>query len=206
MKPFLFAITLILLGSGAAHAQFTFGVKGGLNTQVNKPGGLNVNLMDTAYVLGLGDAKFGQQIGAYVRIGKGFWIQPEVMFNSNQQSFTLDSPLGQVVKNEKYQYLDLPVMLGVGSGFLKFQAGAVGHYFLNSTSELKEFNEYRAKFRQFTWGWQAGLNIGFDKFAIDLRYEGNFSNLGEHIYIDGQQYKFDKSPARVLASVQVGLY
>lgn len=206
MKPLLFAIALILFSSSVAHAQFTFGVKGGLNTQVNKPGGINVNFMDTAYVLGLGDAKFGQQIGAYVRIGKGFWVQPEVMFNSNQQSFTLDSPLGQVVKNEKYQFLDLPVMLGVGSGFLKFQAGAVGHYYLSSTSELKEFSEYRAKFKQFTWGWQAGLNIGFEKFAIDLRYEGNFSNIGDHIYIGDQQYNFDKSPARVLASVQIGLY
>lgn len=206
MKNLLFAIVLFFAAGSAAHAQVSFGLRGGFNTQVNKPGGLNISLADTSYLLGIGDAKFGTQIGAYVRLGGGVWIQPEVMFNSNQQSFTLDSPDGLKVFNEKYQYLDLPVMVGIGKGLFKVQAGPVGHYYLNSMSEFAEFSEYRSKFEQFSWGWQAGLNLGFEKFALDLRYEGNFNKLGDHIYLGGQQYKFTKSPARVLASVQIGLY
>ncbi len=207
MKNLIFAILALFLANTAQAQFFGLGLKAGLNTQINHPDDITIgNGGDPNLNFGVDGRNFGTQIGGYMRFGKRFFVQPEVLFNSNKIDYKIgESGVGEVIKNEKYQYLDIPVLMGVKLGPLRLQAGPVSHYFLKSTSELTDFKGYEARFKQMTWGWQGGLNIGFKRISLDLRYEGNFSKQGDHITFFGDQYHFSDSPARFIVGLNFAI-
>ena len=206
MKNLVFAFLCLLLANTAQAQFFSLGLKGGLNTQLNHPNDITIGGGDSSYSLGADGRKFGTQFGAYMRFGNRIFIQPEVLFNSNKTDYKIgESSVGEVIKNEKYQFLDIPVLMGVKLGPVRLQAGPVGHYFLNAKSELTDFKGYEARFKQMTWGWQGGLNVGFKRLSLDLRYEGNFSKQGNHITFFGDQYHFSDSPARLIVGLNFAL-
>lgn len=206
MKNLFAAAAMLLLFSFTAQAQFSFGLKGGVNTQFAKPKDILVGGGDSTINFGVEKFKFGTQFGAYMRIGGKVFLQPEMTFNSNKTDFRVrKNNIGDVVKNERYQYLDIPVLLGFTTGPLRFMGGPVGHVFLNSSSELIDFKEYDAKFKQMTWGWQAGLTLGTGRFSFDLRYEGNFNKQGDHVTFFGDKYNFSNNPQRIILGVNVAI-
>jgi hypothetical protein len=206
MKQLIFAL-FCLFATSHAHAQFfSMGLKAGMNTQLNHPEDINIGGGDNGFQLGLDGRQFGTQFGGYLRFGKRLFVQPEVLFNSNRVDYVIgESSVGEVVRNEKYQYLDIPVLLGAKLGPVRLQAGPVGHYFLNATSELTDIDGYEARFKQMTWGWQGGLNIGFKRLSLDFRYEGNFNKLGDHMTFFGDQYHFSDAPARFIVGLNFAL-
>lgn len=205
MRHAILIVSALLLCNLAQAQFFALGLKGGVNTQINKPDDILVS-GDTSFNLGVKDFKFGTQFGAFIRIGNKMFFQPELIFNSNRTDFQVGtSSVGEVVKTERYQFLDLPLMVGVKTGPIRINAGPVGHYFLNNNSELKDVKGYSDKFKQMTWGWQAGITIGTGRFSADLRYEGNFSKSGDHINFFGKPYHFSNNPARFILGVNIAL-
>lgn len=202
MKKYALFLGMIALAT-MAHSQIRFGVKGGLVTSsLNQE---NLAILDqggvTRLKLALEDANYGINFGLLIRaeLGNGF-LQPEINFRSNSVDFTLDD-LGQPgtpgdVLKESYQYFDIPVMLGFRLGPLRFQGGPQGNFFLNSTSDLFDFEDYDQNFKDFTVGYVIGGGIDIWNLMIDLRYQGNFSNFGDHITFFGKQYEFDQNPAQ----------
>lgn len=206
MKNLIFALCCLLFATHAQAQFFSIGLKGGLNTQINHPEDITIGGGDSSFLLGLNGRQFGTQFGAYMRFGNKFFVQPEVLFNSNRTDYKIgESSAGEVIKNEKYQFLDIPVLVGAKLGPVRLQVGPVGHYFLKSTSELTDFEGYEARFKQMTWGWQGGLNIGFKRVSLDFRYEGNFSKLGDHITFFGDPYNFSDTPARFIVGLNFAI-
>lgn len=205
MKNLFFAISFLCCAV-AAQAQFSIGIKGGMNTQVNKPDDIVIGGGDTTFNLGVDKLKFGTQFGVYARFGNRVFFQPELIFNSNKTDYKIgESSVGEVIKNEKYQYLDIPLLLGFTAGPLRFHGGPVGHYYLSSKSELTDFDGFAARWKQMTWGWQAGLTIGTGRISADIRYEGNFTKQGDHITFFGDKYHFSNTPARLMVGVNIAL-
>lgn len=206
VKQLLFAAFAFLLSAPAQAQIFSFGIKGGLNSQINKPEDIFIGGNDNPFSLGVDNLKFGTQFGAYFRFGNRLFVQPEVLFNSNKTDYKIgESSVGDVILNEKYQYLDVPVLVGFKLGPVRVMGGPVGHYFLNSTSELTDFQGYEARFKQMTWGYQTGLNISFGRISLDARYEGNFSKFGDHMTFFGDQYQFSSTPARIIVGLNIAL-
>jgi hypothetical protein len=206
MKHYLFLVGFLAL-SLQVQAQISMGLKGGVNTQVKKPEDIIIQNGDTSYTFGVDRFKFGTQFGAYLRFGKKIYVQPEVLFNSNRTDFVFgESSVAEVVKTERYQYLDIPVLVGVSFGPLLLHAGPVGHYYLNSRSELTDLDGYEARFKQFTWGWQGGVTIGKGRLSADLRYEGNFNKQADHVTFFGDEYHFSTNPARFLLNLNFKLF
>ena len=211
-KIILFTLsTLLLLTlSVSGLAQLKLGVIGGISTS-DIPGEeliiLNQNDLD-AFKLSANEANYGFHFGIFLRgeIGN-FYIEPTLVFNSNSIDYKLEEIAGdqtiQSVKNESYQYLDMPLIFGLRYGILRIGAGPVGHVFIDSSSELFDVSGYKQKFDQMTWGWQANLGLDVWMIRLDLRYEGNFSKTGEHFEFFNHKYQFDKSPTRWIASVGV---
>lgn len=205
MKHLVIAFAL-LLGALQAHAQFAFGLKGGIQTITKSPHDINVGSSDTSFNFGVRDLKFGTQFGAWVRLGETIFIQPELLFNSNRTDFRIgETQATQIVFSEKYQNLDLPILVGFTAGAIRLYGGPVGHYFLNSNSELTDINGYKARWKQFTWGWQAGLTLGTGRISADVRYEGNFNKFGDHITFFGDEYHFSNSPSRLVLALNFAL-
>lgn len=205
MKNILVAF-LILFSAAVAQAQVAFGLKGGLQTLLKNPDDIVIGQPDTSFNFGVSDLKFGTQFGLWFRIGDAVFIQPELVFNSNRTDFRVgENSAGEIIRTEKYQNLDLPILVGFSAGPIRLHGGPVGHYFLKSTSELTDFNGYKARWNQFTWGWQAGMTIGTGRISADIRYEGNFNKFGDHVTFFGDQYNFANSPSRLILALNIAL-
>lgn len=202
----LLLVSILFCCAVAARAQFAFGIKGGFQTLTTSPDDITIGNGEDAFNFGVEDIKFGTQFGAWARIGRTVFIQPELVFNSNRTDFRIgETSAGEIVKSEKYQNLDIPILVGITAGPIRLHGGPVGHYFLNSSSELTDFDGYAERWKQFTWGWQAGLAIGTGRFSADIRYEGNFNKFGDHVTFFGDKYQFSNNPSRLVLALNIAL-
>ncbi len=208
MKTRSFLFCALLLTTTIATAQLKLGFKGGISTFSVSDESISILNQDgrEEFALLLQEADYGYHFGLWTQIKLGnFIIRPELLFNSNSVDFGIfdeDDPdiVGQVF-SEKYQYLDIPIMVGITAGPLRFNAGPVGHVFLNSVSDLIRFDDYDENFRALTVGWQGGLGLDVWKLTFDLRYEGNLNQFGDHIRFFGRDYSFSDRPSRIIASL-----
>lgn len=190
--------------SGSLFAQL--GIKGGFYTVQINPDDLNIFNPNTLrdFSFGVKEARYGFHIGALYKIRfDKFFLQPELLINSNTTTFTFKDLNVERQLEESYQYLDLPLMAGFDLGVLNLFGGPVAHYFVGSTSEFTdEFGDgYRQSWNDLAMGWQAGLSFDIGRFNIDLRYEGNFYRFGEHMVFFGEKYNFRDRPTRVITSL-----
>ena len=207
MKKYFLGI-FALCAAISLSAQVRFGLKAGLSSTEFKPEGLD--LLDQGGAkrleLALRDASYGLHFGVVIQANLGaFVLQPEFNFNSNTVEWEVTDVKTSGVTNqileEKFQYMDIPVLAGFRLGPLRLQAGPQGHVFVNSKSDLFKFNEYDQKFKDLTVSWIGGAGLDIWKLSVDLRYEGNFNNFGDHIRFAGREYAFSQSPSRWMASV-----
>lgn len=206
MKNRLIVCLILMMGALSVEAQLRVGLKVGISTtdiqgedlSILEPGG------GQRFRLALEEAKYGIHGGLVIRWKKNkFILQPEINFNSSTAEYQfedLQNPSNSGIKSEKYQNLDIPLLLGAKFGPLRLQAGPVGHVFINSVSDLSSVDGFKDRYESLTFGWQAGLGLDLWKFMLDLRYEGNFTKYGDHITFFGNDYNFDDRPARFLFS------
>lgn len=211
MKKLLLMFTaLLFLGQAEAQRKnFRAGLRFGVTTSDLQANSLMIkNAADLKDLrLDIVNANYGVQLGlfAQARIGKRFFIQPEVLFNTasvdyNLTDFSKASPDSKLLR-ETYNNLDIPIMTGLKFGPLRLQAGPVGHVFINSKSELLEVDGYEQKFAQTTWGYQAGVGLDLWKFVIDIKHEGSFQNAGDHISFFGRDYAFDTRQGKTVIAL-----
>jgi Outer membrane protein beta-barrel domain len=218
-KLFLILLCFTAVQVATTNAQtFKWGIRGGLSTPDIKPGDVDSILFERkttstridSFKLKVSDANYGYHFGVWGRLKiAGFYVQPEVLFNSSKVQYkigklrtptTLDS-----IKSETFQNLDIPVLVGTKLGSFRLSAGPVAHVRIGGTSDLTNAGDFSEKFKTATWGYQLGLGFDAGRVGIDLRYEGNGSNFGNHISIGGKPYEFSKAPARFIASVAIAL-
>lgn len=206
LKNFFVALSLLFL-STTLNAQFTAGIKGGLhNSLVNDGQAYTFNAEGVeALKLEFSEALYSFHGGLYAQAQLGkLIIRPELVYSSNKHAFLIEdlknmnSP--QIVE-ESYQQLDIPVLFGTKFGFVRLNAGPVGHLHLNDTSDLVDFEGYSSRFKEMTYGWQGGIGFDIKRFSLDVRYEGNFNKFGDHITIGDTDFNFDGQANRFLASV-----
>ena len=202
MKKIALVLAALFAISFQSEAQVKAGIKAGLSSE-------NLNLESVAangVNLALKDANYGYHLGLFVRahLGRNLFLQPEVLFNSNTVDFEVTDfkdGLANTVLSESYQKLDIPVLAGLKLGPLRVNGGPVGHVHIASRTELDQIGGYEQRFNDFNLGFQVGGGLDIWRLVLDLRYEGNFNNFGEHMTIGGQQVRFDQSPSRVIMSV-----
>jgi len=194
-------ILAFIFGFTPLMGQNNFGIKAGLSSE-----NLGFEEIQTNGLrLAIKDAAYGFHLGLFARAypGARLFIQPELLFNSNTVDFTVNDiadGLVNKVLHEKYQNLDIPLLVGLKFGPLRLDAGPVGHIHIASKSELGEISNYSKRFKDFTVGYQAGLGLDIWKILLDVRYEGNFTNFGDHMRIGGQEIAFSQNPNRWVIS------
>ena len=171
MKKYLLSLTILIVFSISAKAQFSVGIKAGPNFS-----SLNTeNLHDSPLA--------GFQAGVFARFGTGFYVQPELYYASTGGKFQSndDDFNGQV----RFTTLNFPLLFGetFGTSLLNFRimAGPVYSYVANTDEDIKsnidaayaDFGHYNNS----TLGYQAGAGVDVKSITIDLRYEGGLSKL-----------------------------
>jgi hypothetical protein len=189
--------------------EFRWGVKGGMNTSDVNPSDLLITNSEglERFKLAVDDAKFGVHIGGFMRYQKGkrFFVQPELHLSTTRTDFSLTDlattePVAQLF-TESYHNIKLPVNLGIKYGPLRVQAGTIGSLHLAGNSGLKDVEGYQQNFSALALGWQAGIGLDIWKFAIDLRYEGDFGDYGKHMEFFDNQVAFDDKDKRLKFAV-----
>jgi hypothetical protein len=207
MKKLMILFVCLTMAQAAVQAQIKYGIKLGISTPDIKPAdvtALRFKSGTDSFTLKVNDANYGFHVGGWVRLKLGgIYLQPEVLYNSAKVEYKLNK-LGAVTSEDsltqRFSNLDVPIMVGFKLGSFRVNGGPVAHIHLGSNDGLAELKDYKASFQSATWGYQAGIGLDFGKLGIDLRYEGNFNNFGQHITFGGNQYEFTKKPSRMTLS------
>lgn len=199
-------ILAIALFTNIIHAQIEFGLKAGLNSIDLVSNGIKINNNGQVLDIDFKNSEYGHHIGLYTRAKfLGIYVEPAFIFNSNKVNYSItdyseDGPVTEIF-SEKYYNLDIPLMVGIKAGILRLYGGPVAHLHVASSSDLFDIKDYDQKFKDATYGYQAGFGFDIWKLRLDIAYEGNLSSFGEHISIGGNEYSFGQSASRVIGTV-----
>ncbi|MCF8222443.1 MAG: PorT family protein [Bacteroidales bacterium] len=200
-------LVLILFGviiSTGAFAQFSWGLKAGAtsnNFKLEDP--LSVNAQQT--ITAAQDAAWGFHGGAFFRISMlGIMVQPEVLFSMAENNMIVEDVTAgtEELKSQKFNKLDVPIMLGAKLGPVRIMAGPAASVMISSASDL--INDAENLYKTATFGYQAGLGIDlFKKLTLDVRYEGGLNNFGDEIEVGGQTYTLDGRTNAIVVSAGI---
>lgn len=192
MKNRIILITslVLLLTTAISFGQnrnFKFGVKGGTNLS-NLRGGDVVATDDPSVKIGNADVRLtGFVGGVFLRLGSTLFIQPELLLSQKGGAFNVyrdGLSDGKNTVNVRFTNLDLPVLVGIRIGdVLRINAGPIASLRLSENGGLrKALNDVGAKsvrdnFNQAALGYQTGVGFDIGNLSLDLRYEGNVTNV-----------------------------
>ena len=183
----LFAIVFVALVSIPAFSQLNFGLKAGVSTtSLSMPTIKTIASGNTSFTVdALSSAKYGFNGGVFVRITLfSFYIQPEVLFSTRTNEYTVTNVQTTVATIEKQNFnkLDIPVMIGFKFGPLRLNAGPSGSLLINSPKAIISDPDFKNNYNKMTIGYQAGLGFDlFNRLTFDLRYEGSLKKYQNQI-------------------------
>jgi len=203
-KQFRFTLVLISLSliASSASAQFLMpvkkvtgnffrlGIKGGVNMAELKTEGLTLNGFPYFLDQNL-KGKTGYVAGIYMRLGRKFFVEPEFLISYKSGTLNLPASIAKGVPQFDFNYssIDMPILLGYRLGPLHVMAGPVASYSISSSGIITE--EIKKKFTvpfkdavsQAYFSYTAGGGIDLLGFTLDIRYEGNITDLSRTIPI-----------------------
>lgn len=210
-KIFVFTIALFTI-VGTANAQFLrFGVKGGVSSSNVKFDKTTLTAVSTTsgaknFLIEQGNSQLGIHFGLFGRIQLlGLYIQPEVLFTQTKGELLITDQTASTLVNkaleQKFNKIDVPIIVGWKFGPARFGLGPVASIALSEKDGLKDKLQELAptgtkavsNFKNATFGYQ--VSVGLDvlkKLTLDVKYEGNLSKLGSGLTLGGNNYKFDQ--------------
>src|ERR1035437_5946486 len=201
-------ILLITLIALPAFSQLKFGLKAGVSTTSLTMSSLKtLTSSSSSYTVNaLTNAKYGFQAGAFMRLTIfGFFIQPELLFSTRTNEYTVENmqTTTSYIVNQKFNKLEIPVMVGFKLGPLRLDAGPSGSLLLNTPKALIDIPDYKNMYSKMTVGYQAGVGIDILKtLTLDLRYEGNLKKYQNQIQnLAGTKVNLDDRANAFLLSV-----
>ena len=191
MKKLLLITGIAIIMAYTAESQIKFGVRGAVVTSTIEAD----RIQTTNYsVESINDSKIGFQIGVISQIQiQRFFLQPELLLSTSGGAvrvIDLRNNNSQI-KDQRFTKIDIPVLVGGKMGPIRLGVGPVATMVIKSKSELSDIDEFNDKFRKATFGYQAGVGLDIWKLALDIKYEGNLSRMGDNLTIAGQELAFD---------------
>jgi Outer membrane protein beta-barrel domain len=184
MKNILVLVLLLCIGH-AANAQF-----GSLQSKsfyVGIRGGANFSKLKTDDVPNFfknnAANRTGYVVGVFVRVGRKFYVQPELLISSKGGTIEAFQGGKPVNVDVKFSQIDIPFLLGYKMGPLRLNAGPMASLNISQGSALRDaWKQYTTQnvnetIKQASFGYQAGVGLDIGSFNVDLRYEGSLSSI-----------------------------
>lgn len=204
-KLILIAIASFFLLQVSNAQLFNYGIKAGIGFSSLKIEDITgISDGSDVYDLITGDGVMGYHFGLQTRIDLALiMIQPELYFNAGGGTVEQVVEGGATeILNVKFNRIDIPLLVGVKLGPARINVGPVGSFVISETTDLTELNpDFELFSKSMTWGFQAGLGLDISKLAIDVRYEGSLSVLGETFSIGGTDFPLDARPSQWIISL-----
>ncbi|MCK9220656.1 MAG: porin family protein [Bacteroidales bacterium] len=179
----LFFFVLVFLTAEMTFGQFTVGIKVGYDAAKLST---NIDSIKTNF-------QSGFQIGAFVRIGKRVYLQPELYYTTTGGVFT--SNMTNWKQNVKIGSMDVPLLIGckiINSDFLNLRilAGPMASFVVNkSVSDAGGVSGpiTSSDLNTVNWAIQAGAGMDIWKLTLDVRYQVGLNQLIKSV----QNYTFN---------------
>lgn len=207
----------ILFLSISVRAQFLMPAKmiTGNFFRIGIKGGVNLARLETDGLITLNGAVIKDQLlasletkqsyvgGIYARLGRKIFIEPEVLVSTKGGSIYIPG-LSQT-KQFTFTNIDVPILLGFRWKIFHVMAGPVASYTLKTDTELNDLinlvtKKYLGSVSEIatktSFSYQVGGGIDLLGFTLDVRYEGNLSQLTKALPI----------PAGITFSPKLNLY
>lgn len=203
----LFIIVLAAVLAVPAYSQF--GIKAGASTtSISMDDAVTLTGQSGDYTIeAIKGAKFGYHLGIFYRLGNKVYIQPEILFASTENAYSVDEPGANapIEVLQKMNNLSIPVMVGFKLGPLRINGGPAAALALSSPKELVDDPNLKDLYSKTSFGYQAGVGIDLLKFlTFDVRYEGSLLKYKNQIEdITGDKIALDNRPNAFLFSVGI---
>lgn len=206
-KHLVLLFSTILLISSSLHAQFVrVGVKGGVNVSTVQVDKTPITLgTDHDLLIEQGEAKVGLHFGLVTRIQiMSLYIQPEILLTQSKGEIVITEITNGISKpkqfaEQKFNKLDIPVMIGWKFGMARLGFGPVASFMLSNedglANDIKNIavGPVQNSYNRATFGYQLGAGLDLYKYiTLDVKYEGNLSKLGNGLTISDKVYSFDQ--------------
>jgi opacity protein-like surface antigen len=209
MKKLLVLLLAVFIAL-PAMSQLNFGIKAGLNTtSVTMVDLKTVTSGSTSYTVEkLKGANYGIHAGVFLRLNVAkLYIQPELLFSTRTNEYTVTnvtSAVDSLVK-QKFNKLDIPVMIGLKFGPLRINGGPSASLLINTPKELIQDPDFKTMYANMSFGYQAGIGLDLlKKITVDLRYEGSLKKFQNEIENAlGTSVALDDRPNAFLVSVGI---
>ncbi|NJN77688.1 MAG: PorT family protein [Saprospiraceae bacterium] len=208
MRKLLIMLVAIAFFQQNANAQiFSWGVRlGAVSTSIDVTPQTISNANMDSILLTASNANFGIQGGLYTRIKLGpVYVQPEVLFTSESYNYTKEDLNGSGIQEaltDRFNSLDIPIMVGFKMGPFRLQGGPIGSLLISNNNQLETLSEtYNRKLSNLTWGYQAGAGVDIGSVNVDLKYEGSLSAIADSYEIYGNEYQFDARENRWVLTI-----
>lgn len=194
MKNLIFAALLLI--SGSAMAQVSYGIKGGLNYgATGEYENYSQVIGDASSTIENGQDKTGYHVGLFSKFEIiGIFIQPELVYTKLKTEY----------QNFDYNIskIDAPVLLGLNIlGPLNVKAGPSFQYILKNEIENSHLSISEVE-EQITMGYQLGAGLNFGRLGLDLRYEGALQdNIAFGEMATDNNFKIDSRPSQWILSL-----
>ena len=200
MKKSILILLAVILSSGA-FAQFSWGLKAGATSNNFKLDDINIDAQQT--IEAAKQASWGFHGGAFFRLSMlGIMIQPEILFSMAENNMLVTDTGVEEIRSQKFNKLDIPVLLGVKLGPVRLMAGPAASVMLSSTSDL--WDNAENLYKSATLGYQAGVGLDIlKKITLDVRYEGGLNNFGDEITIGQETFTLDGRNNAILISAGI---
>ncbi|MGV3559193.1 porin family protein [Larkinella arboricola] len=197
----LLLLGLVLCLPALTFAQFSIGVKGGMNlsqftmgefvkTRLNANGTPQVSVSGRTIRDNLKesfDSRTGWAYGIYTRFGKNIYLQPELLVSSKGGSFEIvrdidGQPTSETVTINTTNF-DVPILLGLKGGPIRVVAGPIVSFRISDDQSLRDaLQDYTSgslnnALAKATYGYQVGVGLDLGRLGIDVRREGGLSNV-----------------------------
>ncbi|WP_159451746.1 porin family protein [Pedobacter africanus] len=170
-KRFYFMIAVMVITAGAVKAQdtgLTFGLKAGLNYAT-----LPTSLKDVTDKKG----KVGYNLGAFARVGKTIYFQPELNYVTFKSAYNYASN----TYKPKFNQLNLPLMVGyklinTEALNLRISAGPDLSYTLNKAQGPTGLD-----YKKFNAGGVINAGVDIGSLTIDARYSRGLTKINKDL-------------------------
>ena len=170
MKKFMLVIILVLFSAGVTFGQFSYGLKIGYNESKLHS---SIDSIKSSF-------NSGFHFGAFVRIGKKVYLQPEVYYTL--QGGIFQNNVSKTVDNWKQNVtvgtMDIPVLVGFKMIDVKvvnwrIMAGPMASFVVNSKITDVNLTGPIKKSDINSTNWYVQVGTGFDVFfvTLDVRYQ-----------------------------------
>ena len=158
--------------------------------------------------------KQGYTFGGYARVGKKFFVQPEMTLSTRGGKMNALNSTSGVYSEVDSDYMTIDAPLLFGYTFNKYlyvvcgPVGSVAHARFDNLEELTHyyFNGYgKLGIPRFMYSLQAGVGVTYSRLCLDLRYELGQTDLAADLLKPEGVY-FSQKPQSLHVTVGFKLF